>query len=288
MNASDNPGGCHPGSSCQALAYGEFYGVFEHLYEISDFSLAVVAPDEIWMKGVKHSHQSAHFIFVLEGRYVLASDAGEREVPPRSLIFVPAGTTHRNYPRTLNTRILTISISDSQIEQAQDIVRLPQRESDFQHGEIGFLTTRLEAECSSWRDTSPLTAAGLCLELLAATADRAEVKDGKPPRWLQAARELLHDHCSETMSIADVAKAAGVHPIHLSRTFRKFFRCTPGDYLRQCRLERAASLLRLGHRSLAQVACESGFSDQSQLSKAFRQRLGTTPGEFRSRMSGKV
>jgi AraC family transcriptional regulator len=275
-------------SFCPALTYGEFYGVFEHLHEIPDFSLAVIAPDEIWMKGVKHNHQTSHFIFVINGQYVLSSNGQERLVPPRSLIFVPAGTTHRNYPRTPSTRILTISISDSQIEQARDYVRLPETESDFRHGEVGFLATRLEMECSRWHTASPLTAAGLCLELLAATAKRIATDERKPPRWLQTAREMLRERCCETLSIAEVAEVAGMHPIHLTRTFRKFFGCTPGDYLRECRIEQAARLLRLGHKPIAEIALECGFSDQSQLTKAFRKRLGITPAELRLGTSPRV
>lgn len=210
-------------SFCPALTYGEFYGVFERLHEIPDFSLAVIAPDEIWMKGVKHSHRTSHFIFVIDGQYVLSSSGDERLVPPRSLIFVPAGTTHRNYPRTPGTRILTISVSDSQIDQARDYVRLPETESDFQHGEIGFLATRLEMECSRWHTASPLTAAGLCLELLAATAKRIATEERKPPRWLQTARGMLRERCCETLSIAEVAEVAGVHPIHLARTSESSF-----------------------------------------------------------------
>jgi AraC family transcriptional regulator len=275
-------------SFCPALTYGEFYGIFERLYEIPDFSIAVIAPDEIWMKGVKHSHQTAHFIFVIDGQYVLSSNGHERLVPPRSLIFVPAGTTHRNYPRTLSTRILTISVSDSQIGRARDYVRLPERESDFLHGEIGFLATRLEAECGGWHNASPLTAAGLCLELMAATAKRIATDERKPPRWLQTAREMLRERCCETLSIAEVAEIAGVHPIHLTRTFRKFFGCTPGEYLRECRVEQAARLLRLGHKPIAEIAFECGFSDQSQLTKAFRRRLGITPAELRLGTSRQV
>jgi hypothetical protein len=72
-------------------------------------------------------------------------------VPPRSVIFVPAGTAHQNYPRTPKTRILTISVSDSQVAQAADYVRLPETESDFRHGEIASLALRqfeyLALEC---------------------------------------------------------------------------------------------------------------------------------------------
>jgi AraC family transcriptional regulator len=274
-------------SSCETLAYGEFYGVFKYRHEIPDFSLALIVPDAVWLKGVRHSHQSTHMIFVLDGPYVLSAGGQERTLPPRSLIFVPAGTTHQNYPQK-RTKVLTVSISDAQVERASDYIQLPEAESDFRHGEIGQLATRLEAECGGWHNASPLTAAGLCLELLGAAATRTAVRERKPPRWLQTAKELLHDTCCETVSIAEVANAAGVHPIHLCRTFRRFFHCTPGDYLRQCRIEKAASLLRFGHRSIAQVACESGFGDQSQLSKAFRRKLGITPAEFRLSASSRA
>ena len=176
------------------------------------------------------------------------------------------------------------------MEDAPACVRLPEHQSGFRHGEITFLASQLHAECRYWSDTSPLTAEGLCLELLAAIAKRNEVKvtDGNPPRWLHNARELLHDRCRQTVSISEIAKAAGVHPIHLTRTFRKFFHCTPGDYLRNCRLEMAASFLRGQQTSIAQVALEAGFTDQSQLSKAFKRKFGITPAEFRRNSSENV
>lgn len=268
-------------SSREILSYGQFYGVLEWKHEIPHFALSVIAPDETAVKGVKHIHEAAHIIFILDGWYALAKARLELTAPPRSLIFVPAGTTHQNHPQTPQTRILTISISQLQIEQARNYVRLPETEQAFRHGEIAFLASRLESECRGWRDTSVLTAEGICLELLAAIAKRNEVKERTPPRWLRTAREILHDRCCGTVSISEIAGAAGVHPIHLSRTFRKFFKCTPGDYLRDCRLEIAASLLRDGREPIAQVALASGFTDQSQLSKAFRRKFGVTPAEFR-------
>ena len=167
------------------------------------------------------------------------------------------------------------------MDEACTMVRLPEAQSDFAHGEITFLASRLEAECRLWQDTSPLTAEGLCLELLAAVAKRTETKERRPPRWLRTARDLLHDRCRGSVSISEIAEAAGVHPIHLSRTFRKFFNCTPGEYLRDCRLEMAASLLRSRRETIAQVALESGFSDQSQFTHHFKRLVGVTPGQFR-------
>lgn len=75
-----------------------------------------------------------------------------------------------------------------------------------------------------------------------------------------------------------------MHPVHLTRTFRRFFGCTPGEYLRERRLEKAASLLAGSRLPLSEVALESGFADQSHLAKAFKRAYGVTPSEYRCRL----
>jgi len=269
------------GDRFETLTYGRFYGSFERRRELSGFSVALIGADATAVKGVSHNHESTHVIFVIEGNYLSSVFGVEQLVPGGSLIFVPAGTTHRDRLQTSSSRTLTVSVSSFQAERASHYVRLPRAQSNFRHAEISFIASRLEAECRCWVDTSALTMEGLCLELLAATAKREQTKDLNPPRWLRTASDLVRDKCRDKISIAEIAAAVGVHPIHLSRTFRKFFNCTPGDYLRNCRVQRAAALLRSGCLPIAEVALESGFSDQSQLSKAFRHTLGTSPGDFR-------
>lgn len=266
--------------SSDKLAYGEFYGVFERRFDIPEFSLAVIAPDDLWMGGKQHQHEATHILFVLDGDYVLSVNGRQRTLPPRSLIFVPAGTRHANHPAS-GTRILTVSVSASQIAAAREYVRLPESESDFRHGEPALLADRLELECRNWDHASPLTAAGLSLELLGAIAQRPEPEQRMPPRWLRIATELLHDRCAESITLAEIAEEVGVHPIHLGRTFRKFFGCGAGEYLRSCRIERAAAALRSGRTSIAEVASQFGYADQSHFSKAFRRALGVTPAAFR-------
>ena len=264
-----------------ALTYGQFYGVLQQRYELPRFSVALITANDISVRRKKHSHESAHIIFVLDGQYLSAPLRREHCVPLRSSVFVPAGTTHEDHFLTHNTRTLNVSVSAAQIQEAGQYVRFPEAQSVFRHGDVAFLTSRLEAEFHCWRDTSMLTAEGLCLELLAAIAQRQETIERTPPHWLRSVRELLHDRCRESVSISELAAEAKVHPIHLSRMFRKYFHCTPGDYLRACRLETAASLLRSGRLPIAQIAIEAGYSDQSQLSKAFRRKFGVTPLQFR-------
>ena len=130
-------------------------------------------------------------------------------------------------------------------------------------------------------DDSPLAIEALCWELLAALTPRPRPDSKKVPSWLRQGQELLRDRCNETLRIAEIAAASGVHPIHFARTFRRFLHCSPGDYARRCRLERAMSLLTGTALPLSMIALECGFADQSHFSRAFRNAWGLPPNEFR-------
>ena len=143
------------------------------------------------------------------------------------------------------------------------------------------LAQRLSRECGHWEAASPLVAEGLCLQLMAEMSRTRERPHRRPPAWLKATRELLYERCSEQLRISEIARAAGIHPIHLARTFREFFGCTPGDYLRRCRLDRAALLLTRNNLPIGRIAAEAGFADQSHFSKAFRKAYRTSPREYR-------
>jgi AraC family transcriptional regulator len=119
-------------------------------------------------------------------------------------------------------------------------------------------------------------------ELLVYAARSTADKSDKPPAWLKQAHELLNDRCSEEVTVAEVADTVGVHPLHLARTFRKFFNCSPGEYLRKCRIELASNLLIGSRKTLVEIALLSGFADQSQFTRRFKQDTGVTPGKFRA------
>ena len=76
---------------------------------------------------------------------------------------------------------------------------------------------------------------------------------------------------------------AGVHPVHLARTFRETQGMTIGQYFRGVRLARATDLLRDPRRPLSDIAIEAGFSDQSHLCREFKRATGVSPGRFRAR-----
>ena len=78
-----------------------------------------------------------------------------------------------------------------------------------------------------------------------------------------------------------VARAAGVHPTHLMRVFRRFHGCTLGDYVRQRRIDFACGRLTATDAPLVEVALAAGFCDQSHFTKTFKRATGLTPSEYR-------
>jgi AraC-like DNA-binding protein len=72
-----------------------------------------------------------------------------------------------------------------------------------------------------------------------------------------------------------------VHPTHLCRAFRRHYRCTLADYVRQQRIERARQYLAEADTPLTEIALRVGYSDQSHFATAFKRLTGFTPSQFR-------
>jgi AraC family transcriptional regulator len=233
----------------------------------------------------RHSHEEAHFVFVLDGLYV-SSAAGAAAVScGPTLIFNPAGTTHRDRfearTRAVEGHFLTLSVSTDVMEAATMGGRPPDTAMALSSPEALEMGRRIAREVDAWTTGSPLVSESLAFMLLSSVTRPREPDACAPPRWLAVACELLHDRCTEDIHIAEVAQAAGVHPVHLARVFRRYQGCTPGDYLRRRRLERSDVLLRDTTRPIAEVALSCGFSDQSHFANAFKRHRGLTPGAYR-------
>ena len=93
-------------------------------------------------------------------------------------------------------------------------------------------------------------------------------------------RDLLSERLAENVRLDELARVAELSPFHLIRLFRRRYGVTPFAYLRNLRVERARDALRCGE-SLAEIAANLGFADQSHLGRAFRHVMGATPGQYR-------
>ena len=106
-----------------------------------------------------------------------------------------------------------------------------------------------------------------------------------PPREASAdiarVRECLADDLQATPTLAQLAAIAGLSRFQVLRRFQQVHGLPPHAWLQQQRAERARSLIRTGV-PLAQAARDSGFADQSHLTRVFVRHFGFTPGAWRA------
>ena len=135
------------------------------------------------------------------------------------------------------------------------------------------------------KGATPLHLQSCVMDLVATMADELfdEPRSQRfiPPgaRALERARECLHDDDAGWIDLDTLSQQAGISRFHLLRAFKARFGLPPHAYQVGLRIAKAQRLLRSGVAP-AHVATECGFSDQSHLTRHFKQVLGITPGRF--------
>jgi len=92
-------------------------------------------------------------------------------------------------------------------------------------------------------------------------------------------RERLADDLVATPSLSELAAIVGLSRYQLLRRFERVYGMAPFAWQRQVRAERARALIGTGS-SLARVALDCGFADQSHMTRAFVGHFGFTPGAW--------
>lgn len=98
---------------------------------------------------------------------------------------------------------------------------------------------------------------------------------------------FIKQNLDQALKVEDLAGLIGLSTEQLDRRMKRVFRLSPKKYIIKCRLERSAELLTTTDMTLAQIAGACGFSDQSALTRQFRDAFLVTPAAYRSQ-SGKA
>jgi AraC family transcriptional regulator len=227
-----------------------------------------------------HAHEETHLIFVIQGRVEERRLRQTFVRTPDTLFLLPSGEPHSTH-FCGGVTTFEIAMTSAWAERLRPYSSLVERPSTIQGGRPIWLARRLYDEYRHRDDLTALMLEGLLLELLAQMArDASETASSVIPRRMALARDFVHAHFTESLTVAQVAAAAGVHPAHLTRSFRQQLGCTLGDYIRRLRIEFASHLLLTSATPLSQVALETGFSDQSHFTRTFKSITGMTPTEF--------
>lgn len=228
-----------------------------------------------------HSHPTFSIGAVDMGGSVFtgSGDATVR-LAPGSLVLVPAGCVHACNPLPDATWSYQMLHLDAQWLQQHApalngttarVLHCPDLYSQFcAMNELLFSSSSAQE-----KDAAMLAFLGACA---GANADALPSACSSLPQHLAPVFDVLQ--AQPLASLAQLAQAAGLSRYQLIRAFRAATGMTPHAYQLNAHINRARSSLQTG-TSLAQVAHELGFADQSHFQRVFKAHAGITPGRYR-------
>ena len=236
----------------------------------------------------RHTHDAFAIGIIDDGAATLWCRGSTVAVPRGSVLLVPPGEVHtggRHRDAAVvgyrlvyaNADWLAVAAGDSRLAMAPPrprdlVVHHPLLSAELAR----MFVSLLNPSCSNLeREEHVVTVLGSLV------ADRnAPCPPSAAPAAATRARDYLHAHAAEGVSLFTLAALVEQSPSQLIRVFRRSFGFTPHAYQTQRRVDIARELLAQGHAPGA-VAVQAGFVDQSHLNLHFKRRVGVTPAAYR-------
>ena len=104
---------------------------------------------------------------------------------------------------------------------------------------------------------------------------------GKKMARIQRITEYMDTHCTERLTLEELAEQENITTTYLSHFIRDNLNMTFQQYLNNLRFEKARKLIETTDMCLSDVSLASGFSDPKYMKRMFAERFGCTPGAHR-------
>lgn len=228
-----------------------------------------------------HLHDRTTFAVILAGSFDLNFGSRIYECPASTVFTEPLGEMHGNRMGSRGAHVLVIQPDHGQSGTFDPCRSIFDRVTHFADSNIPGLAWRLAYELREPDSASRLAAQGLGFEMLALATRLKTHNRTAAPVWLGRAVELIRSQFLKDIDTELIAAAAGVHPSHLTRVFRRHYHESIGSFVRRLRLDWAAGELAGSTKTIVEIALEAGFADQSHFTRSFKRHNGVGPGAYR-------
>ena len=216
----------------------------------------------------RHAHDYSNITAVISGEMEERTDAGEHRGRSCSVLVKPAGTLHEDrWLGRRGTRTVSIEMKDARFDAWRWL-------EDAE-------TARAALALAAAMRGSSRDEVESCAMALLALATNVASETTTPPAWLEHVKRTLDARFDEPLRFEAIAEEAGLHPVYLSRAFKRHVGMAMSEYVRALRLRHARHLLSATSRPLASISAESGFADASHLCRVFTDAHGVTASAFR-------
>ena len=223
-----------------------------------------------------HFHEHPYLSFVINGGGIFQSKSLICERLPGNLVFSYAGELHRCVANEFPTTTMNLEVGLDLLRKNR-LTEAALAVSVGKNPNAKLLMLKTYSEVLSKDVFTSSSIEMLLIDLIVNT----RTAKGRHPLWTNRVDELMRDRWNEPLSLNDLANAAGVHPVTVSKYFRTYFGCTFGEYMRRLRIEKSLSLIKISFPiSLTDIALQCGFYDQSHFCRTFRQLTGFSPRSY--------
>ncbi|KKB08402.1 AraC family transcriptional regulator [Devosia geojensis] len=231
----------------------------------------------------RHTHETFGIGLVERGAQKSASGRGMVEAGAGDVITVNPGEVHDGAPIGEAGRAWRMLYIDPAViaETAADIAAAP---AAFEFHDPVLADRRIAARINRLLAAAADPAGESLLVMLVADVLRRQNGPGLGTRSvasIAAARARIDDDPADPVSLAELARLAGLTRFQLLRAFARETGLTPHAYQVQRRIDLARRLM-AGNVPLAQAALAAGFADQAHMTRIFTRKYGLTPAAYRA------
>ncbi len=243
----------------------------------------------------KHAHEEYSFGVTLSGRQdFFCGGAHHRSHPGNIIVFNP-GEVHDGHsgveeplrysmvyihPKQLEPMLASVGIRHAKDFQiAQTLIQDESlRRCILNLARLFELDTgnKLELECELFQLAT-------CIARRHSQLESVDTNN-KPDRLLFRAKEYIHSHLRDDLSLDDISQAASLSKFHFLRMFRRQFGITPHQYIVNCRINQARRALEAG-TPIDDLVYEYGFADVSHFNRRFKPIYGMTHRQYQLSVS---
>lgn len=94
-------------------------------------------------------------------------------------------------------------------------------------------------------------------------------------------KQSIENNLFNNLTLEQLAFICNMSLSTFKREFKKTYKDTPGRYIKNRRLERAALRLKSSHDPISAIAFDIGFQDITTFSASFRKKFKTSPSKYR-------
>ena len=230
-----------------------------------------------------HYHENAYFTFLDSGKLIEGNKKEKLIYTPQTLLYHNCQEPHFNIKPEGFSKGFHIEITGKWFED-NNIRNFSSKGSEIIQNP--FVIRSVKKIINILRRSDPCSDIMLeeyifeIFEKLSGTKTNTQF-----PKWVTSIREILHERYNDNISLAEIAHELGIHPVHLSRDFKKYYQCNIGEYIRKLRLQNALLLLKNNSVKLTEIAYLCGFSDQSHFLRWFKNFTGYSPSAYKKKFS---